>query len=141
VLRGHVLISFIDGRAFPPCPTITSSTGVISSNSGFKRWHQQDQLILVWLFTSISPPILAQVINCDASQKLWRAIKQFHTSQSPAKMLKSKLILQTSEKRRLILLSIPSAYVVFTCISARFQHWTRSNGVFCRYTSQLTLSR
>jgi hypothetical protein len=87
VLRGHGLTSFIDGSAIPPSATISSSDGIVSPNPAFEHWYQQGQLILAWLFTSISSPILAQVLNCDTSHKLWQELQKSHISLSLAKML------------------------------------------------------
>jgi gag-polypeptide of LTR copia-type len=53
---------------------------------------------LAWFFTLISSPILAKVINCDTSHKMWQELQQSHTSHSLAKTLALKLLLQTSKK-------------------------------------------
>jgi gag-polypeptide of LTR copia-type len=98
IMRGHGLISFIDGSQDPPSLTINSSDGTTSTNPAFLNWHKQDQLILAWIFNSLSPSILAQVINCETSRQLWIEINQMHTSQSMARVLELKLKLQTSKK-------------------------------------------
>jgi gag-polypeptide of LTR copia-type len=97
-MRGHGLISFIDGSQDPPPPTIDSSDGITSLNLAFSNWHKQDQLVLAWIFNSLSPSILAQVINCETSRQLWIEINQMYTSQSMARVLELKLKLQTSKK-------------------------------------------
>jgi gag-polypeptide of LTR copia-type len=89
---------YIDGTV-PPLATLSAfSDGVIPMNPTFQQWHRQDQLILAWLFNSISPSILAQVINCETSAHLWQQLHQLHTSQSLARVLELKLQLQTSKK-------------------------------------------
>jgi hypothetical protein len=54
IMRGHGLISFIDGSQDPPSLTINSSDRTTSMNPAFSNWHNQDQLILVWIFNSLS---------------------------------------------------------------------------------------
>ncbi|KAJ4769263.1 hypothetical protein LUZ62_053520 [Rhynchospora pubera] len=98
VLRGHGLEGFIDGSKQAPGQFVLNSTGVQVSNSDFSLWQQQDQLILAWMFSSIAPSILAQVINCQTSADLWQTLTQIHVSQSVAKTLDLKLQLQTLKK-------------------------------------------
>jgi gag-polypeptide of LTR copia-type len=97
LLRGHGLIYFIDGSKEPPSKTITSNN-ISTTNPEFTYWHQQDQLIMAWIFTSLSQPILAQMINCKTSRQLWVEINQLHNSQSMARVLELKLKLQTVKK-------------------------------------------
>ncbi|KAJ1698573.1 hypothetical protein LUZ63_007085 [Rhynchospora breviuscula] len=97
VLRGYDLIGFVDGTRTSPERHLTTTTGV-SINPDYTKWHQQDQLILAWLFRSISVPILAQVISAETAFQLWEKLKQIHTSQSLAKVLELRLLLQTSKK-------------------------------------------
>jgi gag-polypeptide of LTR copia-type len=97
VLRGHGLISFIAETVVPPPESITGTNAVSVLNPEFEKWQKQDQLILVWLFNSLSPQILAQVLNCETSQ-LWQRLQQIYNSQSLAKVLELKLKLQTIKK-------------------------------------------
>jgi gag-polypeptide of LTR copia-type len=97
VLRGYDLMCFIDGTD-PPPRSLTTADGSISTNPAFSRWQQQDQLILAWIFNSISQSILAQVINCNSSFQLWLKLQQIHGSQSLERVLELKLQLQTSKK-------------------------------------------
>jgi hypothetical protein len=93
LLRGFDLISFIDGYGSTSSPMI-STNGVSVNNPAFAKWYQQDQLILAWLFSSISAPMLAQVLHAETSQQL----TQIYTSHFIAKVLELKLLLQTSKK-------------------------------------------
>jgi gag-polypeptide of LTR copia-type len=98
VLRGHALVSFIDGSTPPPDRFIFYAARNPSPNPAFDNWYQQDQLILSWMLSSISPFILSQVVRCETSLALWETINQLHSSQSMAKVLDLKLQLQTSKK-------------------------------------------
>jgi gag-polypeptide of LTR copia-type len=98
VLRGHGLVGFIDGSKSPPSQFYTTAAGVQESNPAYESWLQQDQLILAWIFSSISAPVLAQVIRCETSASVWSTLNQLHSSQSMAKILDLKLQLQTSKK-------------------------------------------
>ncbi|KAJ3701119.1 hypothetical protein LUZ61_004824 [Rhynchospora tenuis] len=98
VLRGHGLIGYVDGSKTVPAPVITNGDNVVISNPEFQEWQQQDQLILAWLFSSLSQQVLAQVVNCQTSAELWRCLNTFHTSQSVAKVLDLRLQLQTIKR-------------------------------------------
>jgi gag-polypeptide of LTR copia-type len=98
VLRGHGIISFLSEKVVIPEEFVTSSDAVSVLNPEFDKWQKQDQLILVWLFNSISPQILAQVINCETTSQLWQHLHQIYNSQSLAKILELKLKIQTIKK-------------------------------------------
>ncbi|KAJ1701542.1 hypothetical protein LUZ63_001321 [Rhynchospora breviuscula] len=98
VLRGHGLMSYIERTDPPPAATMSNGDGVISSNPEFLHWQQQDQLILAWMFSSMTQPMLAQVVNCQTAMDLWNTLSQIHGSQSMAKVLDLKLQLQTAKK-------------------------------------------
>jgi gag-polypeptide of LTR copia-type len=89
---------YVDGSDPPPSHLSDSSDTVPAPNPAFQRWHQQDQLILAWIFNSISPSLLVQVINCDTSHQLWQKLHQLHTSQSLARVLELKMQLQMTKK-------------------------------------------
>jgi gag-polypeptide of LTR copia-type len=101
VLRGHSLVGFIDGTKSSPPQFITDSDGAQSINPDYEIWHQQDQLILAWIFNSVSFPLLAQVVRCETTASIWNALNQVHSSQSMAKILDLKLQLQTMKNRGL----------------------------------------
>jgi gag-polypeptide of LTR copia-type len=90
-LRGHRLIGFIDGTTPQPPKTVTDSSGAQSINPDFQHRHQQDQLILAWIFNSISPSLLSQLVRCETSAQVWSVITQLHSSQSMTKVLDLKL--------------------------------------------------
>ncbi|KAJ4769840.1 Copia protein [Rhynchospora pubera] len=98
VLRGHGLVAYVDGSQIAPAPVVNNGDDHVVSNPEFEAWQQQDQLILAWLFSSLSQQVLAQVINCQTSADLWRSLNTFHTSQSVAKILDLKLQLQTAKR-------------------------------------------
>jgi gag-polypeptide of LTR copia-type len=65
VLRGHGLIGFINGTTHQTPQTVTDAAGAQCINPDFQHWHQQDQLILAWIFDSVSPSLLSQLVQCE----------------------------------------------------------------------------
>ncbi|KAJ3705686.1 hypothetical protein LUZ61_009391 [Rhynchospora tenuis] len=98
VLRGHGLMVFLDASRLPPQEYQVNADGVRSVNPDYDKWLRQDQLILAWILNSLSPQILAQVVNCNTTAQLWQYLQQLYNSQSLAKVLEYKLQLQTIRK-------------------------------------------
>jgi gag-polypeptide of LTR copia-type len=98
VLRGHGLLGFLDDTKPAPPTNLTNAQGIFQTNPAYEPWVQQDQLILAWIFSSISPSILNQVVRCETSAQVWSTLNQFYSSQSIAKTLDLKLQLQTTKK-------------------------------------------
>jgi hypothetical protein len=69
LLYGYGLYHFL--LSPPPTPTSISLSDQSQLNSCYLSWHKQDQLILGWLRSSLSEPLLAQVISCSTSNQLW----------------------------------------------------------------------
>lgn len=67
ILRGTDLLKFIEGE-------VDSSTDPI-----LKR---QDQLILGWLFSALSPPILSQIVSLSSPAQVWKALATLFSSGS-----------------------------------------------------------
>ncbi|GAV68517.1 UBN2_3 domain-containing protein [Cephalotus follicularis] len=66
-LRGYDLLSFVDGTTQPPMKTLDDG----SLNPAYTAWHKQDQLLLSWLFSSLTESIHAQVVGLDTSRSVW----------------------------------------------------------------------
>jgi gag-polypeptide of LTR copia-type len=98
VLRGHGLVGFIDETLPSPSRFNTATNGDLSPNPEYEVWHKQDQLILAWILSSISPSLLTQVVRCDTAAEVWTTINQLYSSQSMAKVLDLKLQLQITKK-------------------------------------------
>ncbi|TXG67712.1 hypothetical protein EZV62_008987 [Acer yangbiense] len=73
-------------------------------HSNFLLWRQQvlaaikDQIILCWLFSSISQDLLPQLVGCSTACEAWHAVERLFTSQSRANVTHLKLQLQTLKK-------------------------------------------
>ena len=90
--RGQDLFGYIDGSIFKP-PKIISithpETSVVSErlNPAYSQWVRQDNLILSTLMTSLSEPILAQVVTYTSSKTVWNALDDTFSSRSRAHIL------------------------------------------------------
>ncbi|KAL5562771.1 hypothetical protein UlMin_032518 [Ulmus minor] len=63
---------YIDGTSV--CPDKELSPGVI--NPTFVTWRRQDRTILNWIYSSLTPGIMAQIIGHTSSYSAWVALEQ-----------------------------------------------------------------
>ncbi|KHN37157.1 hypothetical protein glysoja_046755, partial [Glycine soja] len=67
-------------------------------NPAFSNWELQDQLLLAWLQSSLSPAILPSVIGCKHTFQLWENIHQSFQSKTKAQARQLRTQLRTTKK-------------------------------------------
>ena len=85
---------FIDGTSV--CPEKELSAGVI--NPTFITWRRQDHTILSWIYSSLTPAIMTQIIGHTTSQSAWNALEKTFSSSSRARIMQLRLELQSTKK-------------------------------------------
>lgn len=63
----------------------TSSTSKTTINPEYESWMAVDQLLLGWLYNSMTPEVATQVMGFENSQDLWAAVQELFGVQSRAK--------------------------------------------------------
>jgi hypothetical protein len=63
---------FIDGSSI--CPEKELSPGVL--NPAFIAWRRQDRTILSWIYSSLTPAIMAQIIGHNSSHCAWKTLEK-----------------------------------------------------------------
>ncbi|CAL2240051.1 unnamed protein product [Prunus armeniaca] len=79
LLKSRDLLSFVDGTSECPPKTIARSTTV---NPAYTTWVQQDQLILSWINSSLTPSVLFTVSRNQTSRTTWQALEHRYASAS-----------------------------------------------------------
>ncbi|KAJ9695793.1 hypothetical protein PVL29_010991 [Vitis rotundifolia] len=85
---------FIDGTSI--CPERNLSPGVI--NPAFVAWRRQDRTILSWIYSSLTPGIMAQIIGHNTSHSAWNALESIFSSSSRARIMQLRFELQSTKK-------------------------------------------
>ncbi|XP_073259761.1 uncharacterized protein [Populus alba] len=85
---------FIDGTTI--CPEKELSLGV--TNPLFVAWRRQDSTILSWIYSSLMPAIMAQIIDYNTSHTTWNALEKTFSSSSKARIMQLRLELQSMKK-------------------------------------------
>ncbi|GAV71752.1 UBN2_3 domain-containing protein [Cephalotus follicularis] len=94
LLRGYDLLSFVDGTTQPPMKTLDDG----SMNPVYTAWYKQDQLLLSWLFSSLTKSIHTQVVGLETSRSVWQFLNSAFASQSQASIMQLCLSLHTLKK-------------------------------------------
>lgn len=67
-------------------------------NTEYETWIAVDQLLLGWLYNSMSPEIATQAIGYQTSKDLWDAVQQLFGVQSKAETDYLKRLFQQTRK-------------------------------------------
>lgn len=84
VLRAHKLHRYCVAPQVPPRYIDEQHRIADIENPAYIEWELQDQLLLAWLQSSLSPPILAKVIGCRYSFELWEKIHRHSLAKTKA---------------------------------------------------------
>ncbi|KAL5577971.1 hypothetical protein UlMin_019670 [Ulmus minor] len=67
-------------------------------NPTFVAWRRQHRTILNWIYSSLTPSIMAQIIGHTSSHSVWVALEKIFSSSFRARIMQLRLELQTIKK-------------------------------------------
>lgn len=73
-LSSQSLLGFVNGSSSRPAPTITVGNGeeaTEQANPEFVKWVRKDQLVMAWLFGSLTEEALRSVYGLHSAQEVW----------------------------------------------------------------------
>ncbi|CAA0828258.1 Uncharacterized mitochondrial protein AtMg00820 [Striga hermonthica] len=75
----------LDGSS--PCPSreITTPAGTKSTNPDFTTWYSRDQLIRLFLVSTLTEESMAVVISCTSSRDVWTSLTRAYSHASKAR--------------------------------------------------------
>lgn len=100
-LSSQMLLGYVTGAQPRPAPTITVRQGdqdTEAANPEFLRWTQKDQLILAWLYGTLTEDALKSVYGLHTSQEVWLALAQKYNRVSASRRLDLQRRVQTTVK-------------------------------------------
>lgn len=71
------------------CPPKTKATG--EPNPKFITWRRFDKMILSWLYSSLTPEIMGQIIGPQTSHAAWNALENILSASSKARIMQLRL--------------------------------------------------
>ena len=103
LLNYHKLFGFIDGSTPPPPFTIisTNDPNTTTPNPEFTEWFQKDQLLLSWIFSSLSEEVFPYIIGMTTSFNAWKALESAFGSISQNRQLQIHIESQELKKNDL----------------------------------------
>ncbi|KAJ9672694.1 hypothetical protein PVL29_026062 [Vitis rotundifolia] len=85
---------YIDGTK--PCPPQELHTGEL--NPAFVQWRRFDRMVLSWLYSTLTPDIMGQIVGFQTSHDAWMALHKIFSASSKARILQLRLEFQTAKK-------------------------------------------
>ncbi|KAL5819905.1 hypothetical protein ACOSQ4_023747 [Xanthoceras sorbifolium] len=70
----------------------------IQSYEDFLLWKKVDQLIVGWLFSTLSESIFGQVTHCTTAYEVWSSLENLYSQQSKARVLQLKTEMNSTKK-------------------------------------------
>jgi hypothetical protein len=70
---------------------LVSEAGVQTLNPAFIAWKKKDKTFLTLLYSTLSSPVIAMVVEKSTSQEVWNTHEERFTSTAGANVLNLKL--------------------------------------------------
>lgn len=84
-LNGHDLWKYVDGSYAAPCQTLAAvGDAPPEPNPAYQKWYKQDQLVVSYLTTTLTEPILSITVGHDTSHAIWECLRAHFAQQSVA---------------------------------------------------------
>ena len=80
-----------------PCPPQELHTGKL--NPAFVQWRRFDRMVLSWLYSTLTPDIMGQIVGFQTSHDAWMVVHKIFSTSSKARILQFCLEFQTTKKR------------------------------------------
>jgi hypothetical protein len=104
-LKGAQLFEYTLPMAAPPVEftegaldPATGKRGDPVPNPDHAKWVSRDQIVLSYLFSSLSKEVFAQVSSSKTAAELWSAIQDHHASQARARVISTRMALASASK-------------------------------------------
>ena len=106
IIRGHRLEGYLNGQRSCPSEMVSISrvdgngaaVTEIQRNPEYESWIVHDQLLMGWLYGSMTEAIASEVMGCGSAHALWSALEKLHGAHSKANMDNLHTKLQTTRK-------------------------------------------
>lgn len=90
LLDSQGLLDLVDGSSTPPPQTVVTTNGSSSTNVDYIKWKSRDQLMHVFLLSTLTEETLSQVVSCSTSCDVWTALSHAYSHSSKARELSIK---------------------------------------------------
>lgn len=98
LLFSQKILPYIDGSSPPPPEPSPNATPSSVSDDPYTKWFANDQIVRVFLSSTLSEEALAVVIGCSSSREIWDTLVAAFNHPSKARELRLKDELQFLKK-------------------------------------------
>ena len=84
------------------CPPQKTSSG--ETNPDFVMWRRFDRMILSWIYSSLTPEIMDQIVGYQSSHAAWFALERIFSASLRARVMQLRLEFQTTRKGSLTMM-------------------------------------
>ncbi|KAL6335516.1 hypothetical protein AAG906_030644 [Vitis piasezkii] len=78
------------------CPPKELPTGDL--NPDFVQWRRFDRMVLSWMYSTLNPDIMGQIVGFQTSHEAWMALHKIFSASSKAQIMQLRLEFQTTKK-------------------------------------------
>ena len=78
------------------CPPKELPTGDL--NPDFVQWRRFDRMVLSWMYSTLNPDIMGQIVGFQTSHEAWMALHKIFSASSKARIMQLRLEFQTTKK-------------------------------------------
>ena len=96
-------MGFINGSSPRPSPTVSIRNGDVvteEANPDFTKWIRKDQLVMAWLFGSLTKETLRSVYGLHSAQEVWFSLGKKYNRISATRKLDLQRKLQGMSKNQ-----------------------------------------
>ena len=97
VIFTNAFEGYIEGTVV--CPEKEVSLGIL--NLEFVQWRRLDRLILSWIYSTLTPEVMVQIVGYQTSHSAWVALEKLFSSSTRARLMQLRFEFQTTKKSSL----------------------------------------
>ncbi|KAM1013290.1 hypothetical protein ACFX2C_043433 [Malus domestica] len=98
VLKRFKLLGLVNGTDVCPPPFVTDSSGSQVSNPAFENWCDRDQILMIWINSTLSEDLLPLTVGMDDSRSLWQSLERRFSGASHTHIHSLRSKIQTIQK-------------------------------------------
>ncbi|XP_068308687.1 uncharacterized protein [Pyrus communis] len=103
LLRSRNLLSYVTGENHCPSAFLLDDHGKLTDkvNPLYAEWIQTDQMILSWITSSLTPKVLATIVNKIDSASAWSSLQERYASTSQNRIIQMRTELMNTARGNL----------------------------------------
>lgn len=98
VLKRFKLLGLVNGTDLCPSPLVSDSSGSRVLNSMFDLWCECDQILMIWINSTLSKDLLPLTVGMDDSKSLWQSLEHRFAGASRTHVHSLRSKIQTIQK-------------------------------------------